>query len=89
MKLDNRIGTKTYTLSRADLERYLIETFNEPEDIVVTKISTPINQEAWLIVLQSSKYNKHGDLDTLSTARNNILSCIKLPLKVLKGRKYV
>ena len=79
--MQKRIGTKTYTLSRADLERYLIESFNEPEDVVVTKISAPINQEAWLIVLQSAKYSKHGDLDTIPTIRNNILSWVKLPLR--------
>lgn len=79
--MQKRIGTKTYTLSRADLERYLIESFNEPEDVVVTKIESPVNQEAWAIVLQSSKYPKQGDLDTLAMAKNNILSWIRLPLR--------
>lgn len=58
-----RIAVKSFTLSRADLERYLIKKHDLPEDIVVTNISRPGNQEVWLITVQSKEFEEIGDYD--------------------------
>jgi hypothetical protein len=68
-----RIGIKTFTLSRADLERYLIENHDMPEDIVVTNIARPVNQEAWLVNVQSKKFATADDLSMWPTQRNDLL----------------
>lgn len=69
---DKRIAIKSFTLSRADLERYLIKHHDMPEDIVVTNIDRPVNQEAWLINVQSAEFEKGNDLDTWPTLRNSL-----------------
>jgi len=70
--MERRIRVKTFTLSRAELERYLIAE-GEPEDIVITGITKPMNQEAWLITAQSSEYPSVGDFAVLPTQLNSII----------------
>lgn len=70
--MKERTRIKTFTLLRADLERYLIKR-GEPEDIVVTKISQPVNQEGWVICVQSKEYESGNDMSVWSTQRNDLL----------------
>lgn len=65
--MTKRIKVKSFALTRADLERALIKHFNLPNDIVVTKIDSFINQEAWFILVQSSEFEEQRDIDLIDT----------------------
>lgn len=65
----SRIRVQTYPISRHELETFLIEKHGLPEDIVITNIGRPVNQEAWAIVIQSSSFEEMGELDMSDTSR--------------------
>lgn len=70
--MEKRIRIKTFTLLRADIERYLIGK-GEPKDIVITGIDKPVNQEGWLIKVQSKEYEPGGDMDSWPSTRNDLI----------------
>ena len=66
---DNRIRALCYIITRAELERFLVERAGLPEDSVVTHIGGhPGNQEAWLVTVQSAEFRAvRSNLDMIET----------------------
>jgi hypothetical protein len=67
----------SFSIARADIERYLIDTHNFPEDVVVTSITKVANQAGYVIEIQSNDFPVLGDLELTTTER------------IRKGYKYV
>lgn len=65
----SRIKVKNVIFSRAELEEYLIAFHDFPQDIVITGIQKPVNQEAYCITVQSESFPESGDLDVQDTSR--------------------
>lgn len=65
----SRIKVKAVVFSRAELEEYLITFHDFPEDIVITGILKPVNQEAYYIMVQSESFPESGELDTQDISR--------------------
>lgn len=61
-----RTRVKAVLFTRADLERHLIDKLGMPEDIVVTGISKPVNQEAYVVMVQSDEFPEMMDLSTVA-----------------------
>lgn len=67
----SRNHTKAFIFTRTDLEQYLIDKKGAPEDIVVTGIKSPANQEGWVVTVHSASYPELGDMDTLDTSKHS------------------
>lgn len=64
----SRTRVKAVMFTRADLERHLITELDMPEDIVVTSIAKPVNQEAYVVMVQSDEFPEMMDLSTVDTS---------------------
>lgn len=73
----SRNRTKCIVFSRSELEEYMIREFGFPQDVVVTGIAKPVNQEAWVITVQSKDFPEWGELDSIDTSRKDELRLFK------------